>query len=214
MREQGSAQDNNEQLQTPCTVSLDAQVQCMRNETVYRVYRTAGILKDPERETRRLSEDYAIELWQPGAGSIVPPTMSSRFIVWWLFYVFGILGNRIYRVLLIRHNGAVVHRSCLVPKYFRWPFMGEDDVQISSTWTDPKHRGRGLATFALSFLVQSYAEGARQFWYICREDNQASIGVCLRCGFQFHCLMRRTHPWGSLLFGRFVPVWVGGENLV
>ena len=178
----------------------------MRNETVYRVYRTAGILKYPEAETTHLSEEYAIELWQPGAGSMVPPTMSSRFIVWWLFHCLGILHNRMYRVVLVRHKGAVVHRSSLVPKYFRWPFMGENDLQISSTWTDPAHRGRGLATFALRHLVRSYAGGARQFWYICREDNPASIAVCCRCGFEFQCPMRRTHPWGSLLFGRFLPV--------
>jgi RimJ/RimL family protein N-acetyltransferase len=178
----------------------------MRNETLYRVYRTAGILEDPETETRRPNEEYELELWQPGAHSIVPPTMSSRFIIWWLFHYCSILGNRMYRVLLIRHKGAVVHRSCLVPRYFRWPFMSEEDLQISSTWTDPAHRGRGLATFALRHLVRSYAGGSRRFWYISRDDNPASIAVCSQCGFQFECLMRRTHPWGSLLFGRFLPV--------
>jgi RimJ/RimL family protein N-acetyltransferase len=149
---------------------------------------------------------YAIEIWKPGLDAILPPTMGRRFVVWWLFHSLGILRNGMYRVLLIRYEGAVVHRTCLVPKYFRWPFMGEDDLQISSTWTDPAHRGRGLATFALQHLVQSYANGSRQFWYLSREDNTVSNNVCLRCGFTFECLMRRTHPWGSLLFARFLPI--------
>ena len=189
----------------------------MRNETVYRVYRTEGIHVDPEEETPGLNEEYAIELWKPGVSAIVPPTMSSRFIVWWLFHYFRILGNGMYQVLVIRHKGTVIHRSCLVPKYFRWPFMREQDLQISSTWTHPEHRGRGLATFALRYLVRSYADGSRRFWYIGREDNPASITVCLRGKFQFQCLMRRTHPWGSLLLGRFLPVAVAektcNENL-
>jgi RimJ/RimL family protein N-acetyltransferase len=178
----------------------------MRIETLYRVYRTTGIRLDLKAKTTELSEGYSIELWKPGARSMVPPTLGIRFMVWWLLHRFGILGNGMYRVFLIRHKGAVVHRSCLVPKYFRWPFMGVNDLQISSTWTAPEHRGRGLATFALSCLARGYADGSRQFWYICREDNRESIAVCLRGGFQFHCLMRRTQPWGSLLFGRFLPV--------
>jgi RimJ/RimL family protein N-acetyltransferase len=189
----------------------------MRSEKLYRVYRTTGIDGDPGEKQAELSDGYSMELWRPGRGSIVPPTMNKRFIAWWLFHRWGILGNRLYRVVLIRYQGAVVHRSCLVPKYFRWPFMGKNDLQISSTWTHPAHRGRGLATFALSRLARGYADGSRQFWYICREDNPASIAVCLRGGFQFDCLMRRTHPWGSLLFGRFLPVAIaektGHENL-
>jgi RimJ/RimL family protein N-acetyltransferase len=90
--------------------------------------------------------------------------------------------------------------------------MGENDLQISSTWTHPAHRGRGLATFALRHLVRHYADGVRVFWYICREENPASILVCLRAGFQFDCLMRRTHPWGSLLFGRFLPLEIAEKN--
>jgi RimJ/RimL family protein N-acetyltransferase len=183
----------------------------MRNEAVYRVYQTAEIPADPEEQSAELSDGYSIEIWKPGVGSMVPPTMSSRFLVWWIFHHCGLLGNGMYRVLLIRHEGAVVHRSCLVPKYFRWPFMGENDLQISSTWTDPAHRGCGLATFALRHLVRSYGGGSRQFWYICREDNSASIGVSLRCGFRFLGMMRRTHPWGSLLFGRFLAV---GEKTI
>jgi RimJ/RimL family protein N-acetyltransferase len=178
----------------------------MRNEPLYRVCRRPGIPEGPDPETGQLGDQYTIELWRPGTSSFVPPTMSSRFFVWWLFHSCGILRNGMYRVLLIRHNGAVVHRSCLVPRYFRWPFMGANDLQVSSTWTDPAHRGRGLATFALRHLIRSFADRSREFWYISREDNPASITVCLRCGFQFECMMRRTHPWGSLLFGRFVPI--------
>ncbi len=184
----------------------------MRSETVYRVYRTDGVQVDAGKQAAGLSAEYAIDLWKPGAGSIVPPTMSRRFMAWWLFHRCGILGNGMYRVFLIRHKGAVVHRTCLVPKYFRWPFMGTNDLQISSTWTAPEHRGRGLATFALARLVRGYADGSRRFWYICREDNGASITVCLRSGFQFECLMQRTHPWGSLLLGKFLPVAVEEET--
>jgi RimJ/RimL family protein N-acetyltransferase len=172
------------------------------NRMLYEAYR----LTAPPETCENLRDVYDVVLWKPGPLSILPPTLTIRFVIWWIFHYFGILGSGMYRVLLIRHKGAVVHRSCMMPKYFRWPFMSEDDLQISSTWTDPAHRGRGLATFALRHLVSSYADGRRRFWYISREDNRASITVCLRCGFQFQCLMRRTHPWGSLLFGRFLPV--------
>jgi len=80
------------------------------------MYRTAATHMDMGEQPRELREGYSMELWRPGTGAFVPPTMSSRFIVWWLFYRCGILGNGMYRALLIRHKGAVVHRSCLVPK--------------------------------------------------------------------------------------------------
>jgi RimJ/RimL family protein N-acetyltransferase len=184
----------------------------MRSESVYRVYWMAGTQVNGEPRPEKLGEGYTMELWKPGLGALVPPTMSSRFIVWWLFHCCGILGNGMYRALLVRHKGVVVHRSCLVPRYFRWPFMGKNDLQITSTWTSPDHCGLGLATFALRRLVGGCADGSRSFWYISREDNPASIAVCVRSGFAFYCLMERTHPWGSLLFGRFLPIENAEKN--
>lgn len=183
----------------------------MPKTAIYAIYN----LRKAARNDRTLSSNYKAVLWKPGPFSVVPPTLTSRFCVWWLFSCCGIMRSGLYRVLLIMENNVVVHRSCLVPKYFRWPFMASADLQISSTWTHPAHRGRGLATYALQYFVNGYAGSGRALWYVTRAENASSIAVCRACYFELATYARRTHRWGSLLLGRFVPISteISNENL-
>ena len=166
---------------------------------VYAAYRLSKRYEaDPE-----LPEGYELLIWRPSLFSIVPPTLTCRFAAWWLFHYLGIMSGPEYCVLLVHLNGKIVHRSCLVPKYFRWPFMGVSDLQISSTWTHADHRCHGLAKFALQYFAHFYGDRARTLWYIARPQNAASIAVCRSCHFDFAFPLCRTKRWGSLLLGSF-----------
>lgn len=112
--------------------------------------------------------------------------------------------SRFYRVLLITIDGRIVHRTCLVPKYFRWPFMPDGDLHVSPTWTHPEHQRRGLAEYALAHLAQCYGFQGRELWYITRPENAASVAVCRACCFEFVTHLHRTSRWGSLFLGSFI----------
>jgi RimJ/RimL family protein N-acetyltransferase len=153
-----------------------------------------------------LPSGYRIELWRPGLGHIVPPSLGLKFTLWWILHCTRLFASRHYSVLLIRCDGRVVHRTCLIPRYFRWPFMADRDLQVSSTWTHPEHRCRGLATHALQFAAAQWARDGRKLWYVTHHDNAPSLAVCRRIGFSLLTQANRTERFGMRIFGKLVLV--------
>jgi RimJ/RimL family protein N-acetyltransferase len=153
---------------------------------------------------RRLPQGYEIETWHPGLGRMVPPTLGLKFALWWLLHWLRLFDNRDYSVLLVRSKGRIVHRTCLIPRYFRWPFMAVQDLQVSSTWTHPEHRCRGLATYALQFAASEWVKDGRKLWYVTHDDNAPSLAVCRKIGFRLLAQANRTGRFGLRIFGRLV----------
>jgi len=147
---------------------------------------------------------YWTQLWRPSMTRVIPPTLGPRFVLWWLLHYMGAFRNRDYSVVLIGEGDRVVHRSCIVPAYFRWPFMKSSDCQVSSTWTHPDYRGRGLATAGLMEAMRMCAKPGRRFWYVSRAANVASIAVCRKAGFSLVGHARRTKRMGTNMLGQLI----------
>lgn len=148
-----------------------------------------------------LPDHYSVRTWQPGLTSIIPPTFGLRRAAFWLFHYCRVFRNRDYKVLYIEEAGKVVHCTCIVPKYFRWPFMQDHDIQISSMWTDEAHRGKGLASFAVQHVLASNTMKVRRIWFAARENNPASLSVCRKCGFELVGVARRVNRFGTRILG-------------
>lgn len=143
-------------------------------------------------------------LWSTGILRIIPDGISwLPFGVWWLFDRFHIFANHNYALFLIYDENKLVHRSCVFPKYFRFPFMQKDDLQIGDTWTHPEYRGQGLATFAIWKILRNYHKPGRHFWYVVEENNKASIRVIEKSGFSLVGKGVRTKHFGISLLGSF-----------
>lgn len=149
-----------------------------------------------------LPDGYSFVVWTPTIRHPVPATMGWKSAAWTLFHWCGLFANRGYCIVFIRHGDRLVHRSCVLPRYFRWPFMGNDDLQISSTWTQPEFRGKGLASVALAHIVQTMKAAHRRFWYVTREANLSSIRVCRRVGFELLAYGRRDRFLGLRILGQ------------
>ncbi len=147
---------------------------------------------------------YWTQLWRPSMTRVIPPTLGPKFCAWWLFHYSGVFRNRDYAVMLVGAGDKIIYRSCIVPAYFRWPFMKAKDCQISSMWTHPDYRGQGLATASLKSAMALCGKSDRRFWYVYRPANHASIAVCREAGFSFVGHARRTRRMGSSLFGQLV----------
>lgn len=145
-----------------------------------------------------------VVLWRPSATEIVPAGVSGAvFKVWWAFHQLRVFANRAYSLLLIYDGERLVHRSGVFPRYYRFPFMGDHDLQIGDTWTDPVYRGRGLAQAAIVHIAGAVREPGRALWYLAEAGNEASVGVIERAGFTLVGAGVRTTRLGLRALGQF-----------
>jgi RimJ/RimL family protein N-acetyltransferase len=137
----------------------------------------------------------------------VPPGIPGRLpaLVWAVMHVSHLFANRAYAIVLMRHGSTVVHHSFLFPRYFRFPFMGDEDLQVGDTWTEPAWRGRGLARVALLEARHRAAAEGRCVWYVTDKDNTPSQRVAESCGFRMYGRGVRTSRWNLRALGAFVP---------
>jgi RimJ/RimL family protein N-acetyltransferase len=112
--------------------------------------------------------------------------------------------NRDYAVLVGFRNDAVVHRLGIFPRSFRFPFMGDRDLQIGDVWTDPAHRGRGLAAYGIQYAVERMqTDPSRTYWYVVGDDNLPSIRAAERAGLSRWGEATRTARLGLRSLGQF-----------
>jgi RimJ/RimL family protein N-acetyltransferase len=151
-----------------------------------------------------LIEEYEECLWQPTSTKITPTGFPANpFLVWWLFHKLTIFTSRDYALYLIHKGGKIVHRACVFPKYFRFPFMDKQDLQIGDTWTSPDYRGQGLATHAINRILTLCNAPSRHFWYVVRETNAPSIRVVEKAGFSLVGRGTKIKRFGLAILGSY-----------
>lgn len=158
----------------------------------------------PAAGLRPLPDGCRIEIWHPSAGRMVPPGCAGpKWWIWALFHYARIFRSGQYGAVLVFRGEDLVHRSTLFPKYSRFPFMRDVDLQVGDTWTAPAERGRGLAAIALGTAArQALAPGA-SLWYLTTSDNVPSIRVALAAGLAPAGTGIRTRRFGLRLLGDF-----------
>lgn len=155
-------------------------------------------------EARDLPAGYQVEFWAPRGVHFRPAGFGLMpFAFWGVFHHGRIFRNRGYQLLLIRKGDEVVHRSCIFPGYFRFPFMAAADLQVGDTWTSPTERGKGLAGWALAAVIRRSAAPGAKVWYICDQYNAASMAVARKAGMKLVGRGVRTRRFGLNLLGKF-----------
>lgn len=153
-----------------------------------------------------LADNLAIEVWQPGLLRFRPAGLPwMPYLAWWLFWVLRVFRDPGYAVYVVRdvRTGRILHRSHVFPRWFRFPFMRPGDLQIGDTFTEPEHRGRGLAKAALARIAHDLARDGRTLWYVVQDHNAPSIRVAESCGFKKLGVGRRGNRFGCRLLGAF-----------
>ena len=82
--------------------------------------------------------------------------------------------------------------------------MQANDLQIGDTWTDPGHRGKGLAASSIQEIVARCARPGRAFWYLVDDANSASIKAVERAGFSLAGEGRIQKRFGLGILGEYV----------
>jgi RimJ/RimL family protein N-acetyltransferase len=173
--------------------------ECTTGSDGYLIFARDAAASEPDRPAQ-----WECVVWRPRLFRWQPPgPYGLRFVIWWIFHWLRLFANRDYRVIVLRKQGQVVHRSCVFPGYFRFPFMSADDLQVGDTWTAPACRGQGLATSGLLRAVELSSRVGRVLWYVTDRSNPASVRVVEKAGFALHGQGVRTTPFGLRLLGSF-----------
>ncbi len=132
-----------------------------------------------------LPKEFQLHLWKPSM-SIIPPKGLRKIstIIWICFHYFLIFKNKKLGIIYITHKGDIVSRLLIMPGYFRFPFMGPNDLQIGDIWTCSSHRGEGLASCSLSYALKLFEKKAQSIFYIVEDTNNISIKLAVSCGFK------------------------------
>ena len=143
-------------------------------------------------------------MWTPSWRAMRPAMVKgSRFFVWWIVHHLHIFANRDYAVLTVYDRAELVHRSCIFPRYFRFPFMATGDLQIGDTWTHVDYRGKGIAKAAIALVMQNSQRLGRRIWYLVERENSASISVIKRAGFTLAGVGTRRTCRGLRVLGSY-----------
>jgi RimJ/RimL family protein N-acetyltransferase len=168
---------------------------------LYHMYRRA---MTPLDGVPALPADLRLEFWRPSLGGPVHPRLLGfPFLAWSLFHFARVFAGRDYALLLLFRDGALVHRTCLLPAHFRFPFMSAPDLQAAGLWTAPEFRGRGLGLLALGEALRRLQDPGRTLWYMARLDNLPSIRLAEKAGFVPFGRVARRKRLGSHLLGSF-----------
>ena len=135
-------------------------------------------------------EDHAFsaELWKPSLRAPWPHGAGQdkklHFLFRTLIHVTRMFPSSDSGALALYKGAQLVHYSAFTPRYWRFPFLSRQDLQVGDTWTEPSCRGKGLAKRALQRLVTRMRMPGRNFWYVVEDINRASIKVAEDCGFR------------------------------
>lgn len=134
-----------------------------------------------------LEENYSFCIWRPGINKIFIKGLDvSLFtmLICWIMHHLRLFRGRDYSIFVVLYNNSeIAHYSMVLPKSFRFPFMKKDDLQIGPSWTNPKHRRKGLLSFAIAKMHETFKDKDRNFWYITKEENIPSNAAIIKIGF-------------------------------
>ena len=142
--------------------------------------------------------------WRPARDGLPPPgAHRAENLAWFAFDRLGLFASRDFEALLVVEDGRLLHRLIITPRWFRFPFMGEGDLQVGALWTAPEARRLGLARAAVLEAHRRHAAPGRTLWFVVDEANAASIRLAEVCGYLLAGEGRRTRPLGLGGLGQF-----------
>ena len=132
-----------------------------------------------------LPKEFQLYLWRPSV-SIIPPKGLRKFsiIIWIFFHYLLIFKNKKLGIVYIKHIDCIISRLLITPGYFRFPFMDFNDLQIGDVWTCNSYRGKGLASYSLSYALRLLEAETKSFFYIVEGANNISIKLAVSRGFE------------------------------
>ena len=87
------------------------------------------------------------------------------------------------KIYYVHDGNDLKHRSYVIPKCSKFPFLGASDYEIGPCYTEPKYRGRGIYPTMLKWICESVGNQDTTFYMIVDENNVSSIKGIEKAGF-------------------------------
>lgn len=124
--------------------------------------------------------EYDIEVFQPTLFNLKCHKSSSvLFLFWYLF------SRNKYFIVYVKNQNKIIHHSVCITKFYRFPFMDSNDLEIGPCWTDENYRGKGIYPYVLKYVLSNFKDKYDKFFIMTDSDNIASQKGILKAGFEF-----------------------------
>lgn len=121
---------------------------------------------------------YTIEIFFPTLFQLKKHSGKIFIYIFWFLLTRGK-----YRIIYVKKGNVIIHYTHILPKFFKFPFMKDEDLEIGPAWTDISHRGQGIFPSVIGYIVQYFKKDGRNFYTFSHVDNEASKKSILRAGF-------------------------------
>ena len=127
----------------------------------------------------------------------------NPFLAWWLFHNLRIFRNRDFLMVCYLDGDQVVHRTCVFPPFYKFPFMNRNDIQVGDIWTKDQFRNKGMATGAMKYLLNMEEFRNRTVWYITDVENKQSLKLAEKSGFGVCSMAKKRNRMGVSFLGKY-----------
>lgn len=148
-----------------------------------------------ELRIRVLGPTEAIALIRASSGAIE--------LAWIAFHLLRIFRNRDYCVATVWQDKRLIHYTHVFPRFWRFPFMSNNDLQLGDIWTAEDYRGRGIASVVVTQVLLEKRQPGRTFWYIVHSENKPSIRLAEKLGFDLKGTGRKWPLFGIYVLGTY-----------
>jgi ribosomal protein S18 acetylase RimI-like enzyme len=131
-------------------------------------------------------ESIVFKVWQPTFFNLIHSYYPKKYILFSLFHVFHLFSNSHFYIVEGLVSGQNACSLMIVPKFYRWLFMKDNDVQFAYVITKGVYKNRGLGSklisFSIDFLNNKNFSG--NIWYVTDSDNKPSQRLAEKFGFE------------------------------
>ncbi len=136
-------------------------------------------------------KEYHIEQFSPTFFTLKKHTANKLLYFFWFIMTLGQ-----YKIIYIKKDDDIIHYTHILPKFFKLPFLGLNDLEIGPSWTKETYRGREIFPAVINYTVQSFKEKGRDFYIFAHIDNIASQKAIKRAGFHMWANGYKTDFFG------------------
>ncbi len=151
-----------------------------------------------ESKSRDINIDkmYTVFVFEPSPLQLKLHPGNMLLYLFWYIFTFGR-----YSIYYIKNkDGKIIHYSHLLPKFFKFPFMKDGDLEIGPCWTHEEYRGQNLYPYTISRIVTDRCKNGRVFYMMTDETNIPSQKGIEKAGFSLFSKGVKTG-----LIGRYSP---------
>ncbi|MCK5676913.1 MAG: GNAT family N-acetyltransferase [Flavobacteriaceae bacterium] len=123
-------------------------------------------------------KEYQLEQFSPTILNLKKHDANTLLYIFWFIMTLGQ-----YKIIYLKKDDDLIHYTHILPKFFKLPFLGLNDLEIGPSWTAESYRGKGIFPMVIKYVVETFKEKGRRFYMFAHIDNISSQKAIKKAGF-------------------------------